>query len=314
VILDPIETGGWLDVMQSNGVDKCRAYGQFLGRRYVDFDNILWMHGNDYQDWGPYNDAFTTAVAAGIRDFDKRHLQTVELNAFVSGSLDDPAWAPLIDVNASYTYYPTYEQVLKDYNRPNFLPTFMVEAGYEFENNTGTTPGIPQVLRRQEYWTLLSGATGQLYGNHYTWQFIDGWKSQLDTPGAVQMALVTALFRSLPWYDLVPDQAHTLVTSGYGTFGADDYVTAARTTRGDLAVVYVPTARAVTVDMSQLSGPVRARWYDPAAGTVTSIVGSPFVNAGVVDFTTPGNNADGPGNEDWVLLLCANGCRRLPRD
>jgi hypothetical protein len=128
------------------------------------------------------------------------------------------------------------------------------------------------------------------------------------------MALVTALFRSLPWYDLVPDQAHTLVTSGYGTFGADDYVTAARTARGDLAVVYVPTARTVTVDMSQLSGPVRARWYDPAAGTVTSIVGSPFVNAGVVDFTTPGNNADGPGNEDWVLLLCANGCRRLPRD
>jgi hypothetical protein len=310
VILDPIETGGWLDVMRSNGVDKCRAYGQFLGRRYVDFDNILWMHGNDYQDWGPFNDAFTTAVAAGIRDFDKRHLQTVELNAFVSGSLDDPAWAPLIDVNATYTYFPTYEQVLKDYNRPNFLPTFMVEAGYEFENNTGTTPGIPQVLRRQEYWTLLSGATGQLYGNHYTWQFIDGWKSQLDTPGAVQMALVTRLFRWLPWYDLVPDQAHTVVTSGYGTFGADDYVTAARTASGDLVMAYVPTARTVTVDMSQLSGPVRARWYDPAAGTVTNIVGSPFANAGMVDFTTPGNNADGAGNEDWVLVLCAARCWR----
>ena len=26
-----------------------------------------------------------------------------------------------------------------------------------------------ETLRRQEYWTMLSGATGQLYGNGYTW-------------------------------------------------------------------------------------------------------------------------------------------------
>ena len=35
-----------------NGVDKVRAYGQYLGRRYEDFPNIIWMHGNDYQDCG----------------------------------------------------------------------------------------------------------------------------------------------------------------------------------------------------------------------------------------------------------------------
>ena len=92
--------------MVSNGVDKLRAYGQYLGRRYKDFPNIIWMHGNDYQDWGPTNDPYVTAVASGIRDVDTRHLQTVELNYLVSGSLDDPAWAPLIDLNASYTYEP----------------------------------------------------------------------------------------------------------------------------------------------------------------------------------------------------------------
>ncbi len=61
---------------------------------------------------------------------------------------------------------PTYARVLKEYRREDFLPVFMVEANYEGEHDyTG-----PQTLRRQEYWTLLSGAAGQFYGNQYTWQ------------------------------------------------------------------------------------------------------------------------------------------------
>ena len=31
--------------------------------------------------------------------------------------LDDPNWAPIISLNATYSYYPTYAQVLADYNR-----------------------------------------------------------------------------------------------------------------------------------------------------------------------------------------------------
>jgi hypothetical protein len=50
-------------------------------------------------------------------------------------------------------------------------------------------------------------------------------------------------------------------------------------------------------------GPVTARWYDPASGSYTTIAGSPFANQGSQDFTTPGDNADGPGNPDWVLVL-----------
>ena len=65
----------------------------------------------------------------------------------------------------------------------------MIESDYEFEQNS-----TPAVLRRQEYWSLLSGAAGQLYGNGYTWPFKPGWKEKLDTPGANQMAYVHALF------------------------------------------------------------------------------------------------------------------------
>jgi hypothetical protein len=313
VVLDPAETGGWLDTMISNGVDKLRAYGQYLGRRYKDFPNIIWMHGNDYPSWMT-NDPYVTAVALGIRDVDTSHLHTVELNPG-SGSLDDPAWSPIIQLNASYTYQPTYDRVLYDFNHGNFLPTFMVESNYEFEQLSGPPGGTPLQLRRQEYWTLLSGATGQLYGNAYTWPFlcpqrdasgncIGGWKDKLDTPGQTQFGYVKALFEPRRWYDLVPDQGHTLVTDGLGTYGTLDYVTAARTPDGTLAIAYVPSSRTVTVDLSKFSGSVTARWYDPTTGTFTSIADSPFTNAGNQQFTTPGTNGD--GQDDWVLVLEAH--------
>ena len=309
VILDPAETGSWLSVLQNNGAIKARAYGRYLGTRYKGFSNIVWMSGNDFQSWRTLSDdALVRAVALGIKDTDPNHIHTVELDAPVSSSLDDSTWAPIISLNAAYVYYPTYAEVLHAYNQSMFVPVFMVEANYEFENNTRVDPTTPAILRRQEYWTSLSGATGQLYGNHYTWGFFPGWQTHLDTPGAMQIAYVKALFEPRAWYELVPDQTHTVVTAGYGTFSgsgsnsANDYVTAARTPSGKLVIAYVPSARTVTIAMSQLSGPATVRWYDPVVGTfTTSIVGSPFANTGLSSFTTPGTNAG--GDEDWVLIL-----------
>ena len=235
-ILDPVETIDHLKVLVANGPEKCRAFGRYLGQRYRRFANLLWMSGNDFQGWrDPKNDEAALAVAKGIRDTDPDHLQTVELNYEVSGSLDDPKWEPVISISCAYTYYPTYAQVLKEYNRPNFLPVIMIESDYEFEQRA-----TPVVLRREEYWSILAGAAGQVYGSGPIWPFADHWKSALDSTGAVQMAWVKALFEPRPWFDLVPDQQHKLVVAGYGTFdGAShegnhyvmtsDYVTAGRT-------------------------------------------------------------------------------------
>ena len=204
---------------KDNGVSKDYAYGRYLGERYSKFPNVIWFNGNDFQDWrDPALDAGVLAVARGIRSTEPNQLQTVELNFDSSGSLDDRRWRNLIDLDAAYTYFPTYDQILKDYNRSN-IPVFMVEAVYEFENIGNHEPGTPLTLRRQAYWSFLSGTTGQLYGNKYTWQFLSGWKSHLDTPGSVQFGYAARLFAKRPWYRLVPDQNHDVVTSGYGAFG-----------------------------------------------------------------------------------------------
>ena len=307
VFVDPIETGGWLKVLRDNGLAKAYAFGRYLGSRYRKFPNIVWMSGNDFQTWqAPSDDALALAVARGIKTTDPNHLQTVELNFFDSGSLDDSNWKGLISLDAAYTYFPTYARVLKEYRREDHLPVFMVEANYEGEHDyTG-----PRTLRRQEYWTLLSGAAGQFYGNKYTWPFLKGWQGRLDTLGSRQMTYATNLFAGHRWFDLVPDDDHLVVVSGYGSYSAtgsvqdSNYVTAARTPDGRLVMAYVPEGQTVGVDMSKLAARVRARWYDPTNGTYRRVPGSPFDNGGTRRFSPPGENGD--GDPDWVLLLTAS--------
>ena len=317
ILLDAVETDGWLATFTLNGPEKAAAFGRYLGNRYKDFPNIIWMYGNDFQTWtNPTDDAVVLAVARGIRSTDRNHINTTELNYLTSGSLDDVLWEPLIQLDGAYTYYPTYAQVLREYNRVNFKPVFMEEANYEFEHNTKPDVGSPSNLRRQEYWTMLSGATGQLYGSAYTWRlpggWLSSWRSKLDTPGVTQLSYMKNLFAMRKWYDLVPDQTHTLLIDGYGTpapFGTgsvttDSYATAARTPDGALAIAYMPTIRTITVDMSKLAGTTVARWYDPSTGEFLNVSGSPLSNTGISEFKPAGNNHDGDG--DWVLILEAN--------
>jgi hypothetical protein len=213
----------------------------------------------------------------------------------------------ILGLDAAYTYSPTYAEVLKAYRRDH-VPVFMIEANYEGEHAyTG-----PETLRRQEYWAALSGGTGQFYGNKYTWQFIQGWQSKLDTIGSRQMTFVTNLFSHRRWFDLVPDSRHRLVTSGYGTFSttgdvnSNDYVTAARTRNGRLAIAYLPTGQPVQVDLRRISGRrVRAQWYDPTTGRYSTIHGSPVRRTADRGFAPPGLNHE--GDADWVLVLTATG-------
>jgi hypothetical protein len=311
LFLDPIETGGFLDTLRSNGLPNARAYGRFLGQRYVGADNITWMSGNDLRAWqSATDDALVHEVALGIKDTDTRHLQTVELDPpTMMSSLDDPTWVPTIDINLTYTYYPTYAQLYVDYNRTNHLPNVMIEANYENEN-VSSAPHITNAhdCRTQFYWTNLSGGTGSFYGNKDIWPVLSTWAAHMTDPGAVQMGYVQTLFLPRAWWRLVPDQNNTVVTAGLGTLATtgsaqdNDYATTARTDDGTLVMTYMPTARAVTVDMTKLAGAATARWYDPTTGTWTAITGSPFANTGTHVFTPPtAKHAD--SYSDWVLVL-----------
>src|SRR5438067_2786625 len=307
-VFTPLDQGGWTQTSLRNGTNRCYQYGQFLGDRYKNSPNMIWNLGNDFQNWRKQqNDAVILAIADGIESVDTNHLMTIELNSMVSESQDDPNWISRITANGVYTYYPTYDETLVAYNKPNIMPVLFLEEHYEYEN-VGGEFGTPNVLRRQEYWSLTSGAlAGHMYGNHYTWTFTNAWQSHLDTTGMQQLMYFKNFFSLRRWYSLVPDQSHTLLTAGYGTYTTrgnvsnSDYATAAKTPDGTLAVVYTPVSHTLTIVMNNFSSRVTARWYDPTANTFRAIAGSPFPNIGTHKFTTPGSNS--AGDSDWVLVL-----------
>ncbi len=322
VLLDPIETGYWLPTIDSNyaqpganGYSKAYNYGVYLGTRYKDHPNIIWLHGNDFQSWSnSTDDAAVSAVAQGIESVDAVHLQTVELDYPDSGSLEDGTWATIVGLDAAYSYYPEYNRVLTEYKR-DLAPVYFIEGEYEEQNNPscyayGTYNGLHD-LRAQEYWTQLSGTTGQLYGNTCIFTFSTNWKNYLNDPGFVQFQYMNNFFAARPWYNLVPDQTHAVFTGGLGTYdnnsdmgNTSDYVTGAKTCDGTLGIAYIPSAHstgALTVDMTKFAGTVNARWFDPTTGAYTTI-GS-IANTNTAQRFTPPAVSHSDGTNDWVLVL-----------
>jgi hypothetical protein len=251
---------------------------------------------------------------AGIGSADTSHLQTTELNYNLSGSLDDALLDPYTTLAGAYSYYPSYFEVLQEYNSSTkTVPVFLEEGYYEGGVYGSLTPTTATnlMLRKVAYWTVLSGGlAGYMYGTQY-YDFHSGWQSGIDTVAATQVGYWKSVMTSVPWYNLVPDQAHTVVTAGYGTpsgngsgnIQTDGYVTAARAPDGSLVMAYCPASTTITVNMSSLAGSVTARWYDPSDGAFTTVAGSPFSNTGATTFTTAAKNSS--GDPDWLLVLQA---------
>lgn len=277
---------GWYQEALLNGVYKCREYGRYVGRRYKDFANIVWVVGGDRNP--EIAREATDAMAAGIRQFAPDHLFTAHA-APEHSAIDEYASSGL-DLNATYTYGIVHRMLTRDYNRRPVMPFFLFESIYEGEHNSSQVQ-----IRRQAYWAVLCGGAGQFLGNRPIWGFDAGWEAALNSEGARSMEHLRALFESRPWHELIPDQSHRVVTDGLGEFRGLDYLAAARTADRRTAIAYIPTRRAFTVDMSQIAGTqARAWWFDPRSGQVR-----PEGTAG----TTGRRQFRTPGDGDWVLVV-----------
>ena len=288
---------------------QCRDYGRKVAKRFRDLPNIVWMSGGDYfpatNDLarGSDVDSCIDAMMRGIRDMGDGRPFSMQLGFDKSISTDNPYWADRVDWNFVYTYYPTYVAVLEAYSRQPGMPAVLGEANYEGENNQPESlPTTDETLRRQALWALTSGAAGEFVGSD-DWEFHDGWQQRLSTPALTQIGRLRDLFSRLPWWRLVPDSEHTLVTRGRGTqlktdkamdVLDNDYVTAAQTPDGRFAVIYLPTRHTISVNRAALRADIRAAWIDPTSGTRRPV---PMQST----FTPPGTNAG--GDADWLLVL-----------
>ncbi|MGH2531070.1 MAG: DUF4038 domain-containing protein [Thermomicrobiales bacterium] len=250
---------GWYDEVLANGPEGCQAWGDYLGRRFGRFKNIIWCIGGDR------NPGAATAgldqLARGIRATGAGNLFTAHVLEEHSpvDVFPDHDW---LDLNPTYTYGIVHRMLESDWKRDPVWPFFLVESIYEGEYNASDLQ-----IRRQAYWSVLCGGNGHCMGNRPIWGFDEGWESALDLPGSVAMAHWGVTFRGLPWADLVPDFADTIVTAGLGEKRGLDRVTVAATPERRLVVAYLPVQRAVTVQAGTLAGPtLRIGWMEPATG------------------------------------------------
>jgi len=298
VFLAPIYLGyigtdeGWVEEALANGPEKCRNWGRYVGKRYAGFDNVVWLIGGDRNPDKAREDV--DAIVQGIKEFDSRHIFTAHCHP-ENSAIDQYKQEGWLDLNTTYTYNIVHGMLLRDYQREPAMPFVLIESTYEGEHNASAVQ-----IRRQAYWAVLCGATGQFMGNRPIWLFDPGWEVALNSTASQDMPRLKALFNSRPWFDLIPDDKHEVVVDGLGEFRGLDYLSAARTQDGRTVIAYMPTTRVVTVDMTKISGKeATAWWFNPRSGKSDSI--GQYATTGKRQFSPP---ADG----DWVLVLDDASC------
>ncbi len=198
-----------------------------------------------------------------------------------------------------------------DWTQPPARPFISLEAPYENHNGGATKkPMTDFVVRRAHYWSLLNAPTaGVTYGGHGIWGWDDGtkppvdhpesgiplaWKQALHMPGAEQMAFLAEVFQSVDFWRLRP--APGMLSSQPGSPAA--HISASRTPEGDLAMIYSPSERRISVLLKEMPVDAIPEWFNPRTGGRSPGIG--VVTEQTCEFPTP---AEG----DWVLTLKSAG-------
>ncbi|HUQ96720.1 MAG TPA: glycoside hydrolase family 140 protein [Chitinophagaceae bacterium] len=296
-------------------VANAKTYGNWIGKRYKNRKNIIWVLGGDR---APDEKAIAIwrAMAAGIVEGtggqDKAlitfHPQPNSVEDGGSSKyFHNDAW---LDFNMLQTGHcrenNVWDRIQVVYNRKYTKPVLDGETLYEDHpvcfNAKDLGLSTAYDVRKHAYLDVFAGAFGHTYGCHDIWQMyapnrtsINGarlpWNVALDLPGATQMKFLRKLVEARPMLDRVPDQS--IITNAGN---ANDRIQA---TRGkDYIFIYNTQGNAVTVNLGKISGAeVAAFWYNPKNGESTDIGRIP--NKGQHLFTPP---TTGYG-QDWVLVL-----------
>jgi hypothetical protein len=288
-------------------------YAIFLGNRYRNFPNLIWLLGGDAD---PNNSAMYTKLntfAVALKVTDPGHLITLEATRFKEVGSPAPnggyssvdahmiAYGSVqhwLDIN---WVYQTGSTCASGAQRCYWQgkPCLLGEDWYELSHSI-TSAG----LRAEGYGAILGGCTlGRLFGNQQIWSFnspnsgnptvTPSWQSQLSSDGSIGQQLIGKLFRSRSHHLLVPDTSNSVMIGG-----SNDSI-CARTSDGKTIVAYLPWNQTVKIIMSEINdagGKAFCSWFNPSSGQVTNI--GTFANSGTKSFTSP-------TSDDWVLVIDA---------
>ena len=289
-------------------------YGQWIGNRYKDFQNIIWINGGD-RDGGGDNKVIWEAIGKGIKSVDKNHLMTFHPRGNHSSSewFQESSW---LDFNMCQSGRKpqslNYIFIEKDYALEPLKPTFDGEPAYEYppHNMPEERPIDAFHVRRNAYWAAFAGAHGHTYGTHPIWQMFDTghkplwkvvtpWHQALDLPGATQLVYMKRLLLNRPFLTRIPDQ--TVIVSAVPE--GIERIQATRdgqVNQNDASYIlaYFPQHNYMTLNTGRISADtLNIWWLNPRNGEATLMGKRP--NTITMEFEPPTRT---PG-DDWVLVI-----------
>ncbi len=198
-----------------------------------------------------------------------------------------------------------------DWTKPPIRPFISLEAPYE--NHIGSSNRVmnADVVRRAHYWSLLNAPTvGIVYGGHGIWGWDAGtqppvdhprsgtplpWQKALFMPGAKQMTILAETFKLVDFWRLRP--APEVLAVQPGKADPRRHISAARTEKKDVILIYVPADRVVDVWLEALTsmpGSPKITWINPRTGEQRPAVAL---------LTNVTCQIPTPDAGDWILLV-----------
>lgn len=286
----------WGSQLKAMDEKKAAALGKFLGERYKDKPNIIWMIGGDIR--GDKKPEVWDALARAIKKVDKVHIMTFHPRGRTTSAwwFNDREW---MDFNMFQSGHRRYGQrngdgdyTIKDnteednwtyvdmsFERSPIRPVIDGEPSYE---------DIPQGLhdfdaprwqdydvRRYAYWAVFAGCFGHTYGHNSIMQFMrpgllgsfgaeKPWWEAMKDPGYGQMKYLKYLMLNFPFTDRIADQSIIAGKNG------ERYDRMIATRGNDYLLVYNYSGKPMDIDLTKISGAKKNVWWmNPADGTLT---------------------------------------------
>lgn len=286
--------------------EEARTYGGFLGKRYKDEPNIIWVLGGDakaqidgydknanLQQWDRRNvfRAMAEGIAQGVTGhrpkWNEKHSawNKVFITFHPDGDAPDNSskwfhsdeWLTANGVEVWRELDQVYPTMLGDYqlNKP-VKPSLFLEGSYEYGSYRHVCGWVtPVKIRRQFYQTFFAGGAGHTYGAGPIWSMRGNegdyncgytWQQALDFPGAVQITNVAKRF-------LMDHKWHQWIPNGNSILGigeGENLKTAVTTESNDMVIVYFSNNSNCEVT-NILKKDAEAYWFYPRDGQKENI-------------------------------------------